>query len=117
MMLNTPQSIFCGDDVFVERAKSRNFCQYPAQLYQPLPQIIKMENSHYIIKQSRADISNLNLKQDCVGDIGSYITVVLEAWVVKCINLGRKRSRAIGQLMKCVVKFSQNKIIRASGDL
>ena len=41
--------------------------------YQLLPQLMKKtESSKYMPKEAHIDISNLDLKQDCVG-IGSYI--------------------------------------------
>ena len=71
---------FEGDGVLVNRAKSAvNNCKVTESLvkiyrdYKLLPQIIKkMESSKYTLKEAHADISNLDLKQDCV-DIVSYI--------------------------------------------
>ena len=41
--------------------------------YQVLPKMIqKIESSKYTIKEAHADISALDLKEDCVG-IGAYI--------------------------------------------
>ena len=71
---------FEGDGILVSNAKAAvndpNVAKLLAEIhrdYQVLPKMIqKIESSKYIIKEAHADISALDLKEDCVG-IGAYI--------------------------------------------
>ena len=71
---------FEGDGILVSNAKAAVNDPNVAKLlardspdYQVLPKMIqKVESSKYTIKEAHADISALDLKEDCVG-IGAYI--------------------------------------------
>ena len=66
-----------GNGVLVKRAKAAvNNIKVRESLvkiqrdYQFLPQLIKkMENSTYTLKEAHVDISNLDLRQDCMGKV------------------------------------------------
>ena len=71
---------FDGQGILVSRAKAAvNDCNIAESLvkiqrdYQELPKLIKqMESSKYTLLEAHADISAVDLKQDCVG-IGAYL--------------------------------------------
>ena len=71
---------FESDGILVSNAKAAvndtNLAKLLAEIhrdYQVLPKMIqKIESSKYTIKEAHADISALDLKEDCVG-IGAYI--------------------------------------------